>query len=59
MRLLMSRLFIEKPKELLPLPTSQRLQERLHQSLDLGLTVFLAARLAHFCLWALPSITAS
>ena len=40
-------LLIEKPKELLSLPTSQRLQERLHQSLDLGLTVFLASRLAH------------
>jgi hypothetical protein len=33
-------LLTKKPKELLPLPTSQWLQQRLHQSLDLGLTVF-------------------
>jgi hypothetical protein len=38
----------KKPKELLPLPPRQRLQQRPHQSLDLYLTVFLSSRLAHF-----------
>jgi hypothetical protein len=37
----------KKPKELLPLPPRQRLQQRPDQSLDLGLTVFFASRLAH------------
>jgi hypothetical protein len=35
-----SGLFHKKPKELLPLPPRQRLQQRPHQSLDLYLTVF-------------------
>lgn len=42
-----SGLLPKKPKEFLPLPPRQRLQQRPHQSLDLGLTVFLASRLAH------------
>ena len=43
-----SGLLPKKPKELLPLPPRQRLQQRPHQSLDLDLTVFLTSRLAHF-----------
>jgi hypothetical protein len=35
-----SGLLAKKPKELLPLPPRQRLQQRPDQSLDLGLTVF-------------------
>lgn len=42
-----SGLLPKKPKELLPLPPRQRLQQRPDQSLDLYLTVFLASRLAH------------